>query len=167
MKIVMEKLEILKNKIHPREEISEILSYWKFKDQKVVFTNGCFDILHRGHIEYLSKARDLGDALVIGLNTDSSVKKLKGENRPVQDEYTRALVLASLAFVDLVVFFEEDTPYNLISLIKPSVLVKGGDYKIENIVGNDIVFANGGEVKTIPFVNGFSTTDIIKKGIDQ
>jgi rfaE bifunctional protein nucleotidyltransferase chain/domain len=161
------KLRHIENKIKERASISNSLNYWRFKDKKIVFTNGCFDIIHRGHIEYLSKAADLGDILVIGLNTDSSVKKLKGENRPVQDQYSRALILASLAFVHLVVFFDEDTPYNLIKLVQPDILVKGGDYKIEEIVGYDIVKKRNGKVVTIDFVEGFSTTNILNKSINQ
>jgi rfaE bifunctional protein nucleotidyltransferase chain/domain len=134
---------------------------WRFQGRKIVFTNGCFDILHKGHIEYLSKARDLGDILIIGLNTDASVSRLKGAGRPVQDESSRALVLASLRFVEAVVFFDEDTPYNLIDLLKPDVLVKGGDYAEETIVGADIVRANGGEVVTIPLTEGYSTSKIL------
>ena len=130
--------------------------------RKIVFTNGCFDILHRGHIEYLSKASDLGDVLIIGLNTDASVKRIKGEGRPVQDETSRALILASLRFVEAVILFDEDTPYDLISMIKPDVLVKGGDYTEETIVGADIVKAIGGEVVTIPLVEGYSTSGLIK-----
>jgi rfaE bifunctional protein nucleotidyltransferase chain/domain len=134
---------------------------WKFQGRKVVFTNGCFDILHRGHIEYLSKARDCGDVLIIGLNTDASVRRLKGEKRPVQDEQTRALILASLRFVEGVVLFDEDTPYDLISFLKPDVLVKGGDYSRETIVGADVVEASGGEVVVIPLVEGYSTSGIL------
>jgi rfaE bifunctional protein nucleotidyltransferase chain/domain len=134
---------------------------WKFQNLKIVFTNGCFDILHRGHIEYLSQARDKGDILIIGLNTDSSVKKLKGEGRPVQDEMTRALVLASLRIVDAVILFDEDTPYELIKAIEPDVLAKGGDYTPETIVGADIVTARGGEVAVIPLVEGISTSRIL------
>lgn len=162
-----DKLSFLKQKIKEKEEISKILGYWKFKDKKIVFTNGCFDIIHRGHIDYLSKARALGNILVVGLNTDISVKKLKGENRPVQDEMSRALILASFTFVDLVVMFSDETPYNLIKEIKPDILVKGGDYKIKDIVGNNIVTDNGGEVKTIPFLQGYSTTNILKKSVNQ
>jgi rfaE bifunctional protein nucleotidyltransferase chain/domain len=136
---------------------------WRFQGRKIVFTNGCFDILHKGHVEYLSKARDLGDILIIGLNTDASVSRLKGSGRPVQDQSSRALVLASLRVVEAVVFFEEDTPYNLIDLVKPDVLVKGGDYTEENIVGADVVKANGGSVVIIPLVEGYSTSGIIKK----
>ncbi len=129
--------------------------------QKIVFTNGCFDILHRGHITYLAKARQLGEILVVGLNSDDSVRRLKGPERPVNDEVARAQVLAALEIVDYVVLFEEDTPYNIIVKVKPDLLVKGGDYKIENIVGADFVQQRGGQVLTIPFVDGFSTTSII------
>ncbi len=127
----------------------------------LVFTNGCFDILHRGHVEYLSKASDMGDVLVVGLNTDASVKRLKGESRPINDEQARALILASLGFVDAVVLFDEDTPYELIKAIRPDVLVKGADYKPEEIVGYDIVTSYGGKVETVPLVEGYSTTSII------
>ena len=129
--------------------------------QKIVFTNGCFDILHRGHITYLAQARQLGDLLVVGLNSDASVRRLKGPERPVNDEQSRALLLAALEMVDYVVLFEEDTPYNLILKVKPDLLVKGGDYDIDNIVGADFVRQRGGEVRTIPFVQGFSSSSII------
>lgn len=140
------------------------LARLRFMGKKIVFTNGCFDILHRGHIEYLMQASDLGDILVIGLNSDFSVKRLKGPSRPVQDEHTRALILSSLQFVNMVAIFEEDTPLELIKVVQPDFLVKGGDYKnIEEIVGYDIVKAKGGKVLTIPFVDGFSTTNILNK----
>lgn len=129
--------------------------------QRVVFTNGCFDILHRGHITYLAQARQMGDLLVVGLNSDASVRRLKGPERPVNDEQSRALLLAALEMVDYVVLFEEDTPYNLILKVKPDLLVKGGDYDIDNIVGADFVRQRGGEVCTIPFVQGFSSSSII------
>lgn len=128
---------------------------------KIVFTNGCFDILHLGHVEYLATARSLGDLLIVGLNSDRSVKRLKGEDRPVNPEYARASILAALEFVDYVVLFDEDTPYDLIEAIKPDVLVKGGDYNIDNIVGADLVLANGGKVEIVPLVEGFSTSKII------
>ena len=131
--------------------------------KKVVFTNGCFDVLHRGHVSYLAQARDLGDLLVLGLNSDSSVRRLKGPTRPVNDEESRALVLASLECVDYVVLFDEDTPYRLIDAVQPDILVKGGDYQIDQIVGYDIVKARGGEVLTLPFVDGFSSTSIINR----
>ncbi len=132
-------------------------------EKKVVFTNGCFDILHRGHISYLNDAKSLGDILVLGLNSDQSVKRLKGENRPVNSEADRAFMLENLKAVDYVFLFEEDTPYNLISKIQPDILVKGGDWKVEDIVGHDIVTAKGGEVKSLRFENGYSTTGLIEK----
>lgn len=131
--------------------------------QKIVFTNGCFDVLHFGHVYYLQQARQLGDLLVVGLNSDASVKRLKGDSRPINGEKERAYVLAALAFVDYVVVFEEDTPEKIIKKVKPDVLVKGGDYEISNIVGADFVQQNGGIVTTIPFVEGFSSTQIIEK----
>ena len=153
--------EVTQSKIFDHTLLSQRVAMWKFQNRKIVFTNGCFDILHRGHIEYLSKARDLGDVLIIGLNTDSSVKRIKGGNRPVQDETSRAMILASLRFVEAVVLFDEDTPHNLISFVKPDVLVKGGDYTEETIVGADIVRASGGEVVTVPLTEGYSTTQIL------
>ena len=131
--------------------------------KKVVFTNGCFDILHAGHTRYLQKARSLGDLLVIGLNADKSVKKLKGPSRPVNDEKARAEVLSALSCVDHVVLFSEDTPLELIRSVRPDVLVKGGDWKKEHIVGADVVGSYGGRVLTIPFVKDFSTTGILRK----
>ena len=133
-----------------------------FNNNRVVFTNGCFDILHLGHIDYLIKARKFGDILIIGLNTDSSVKKLKGDIRPVNNQNARALLLASLEFVDFVILFDEETPFELIRTITPDVLVKGGDYKIETVVGADFVLNYGGSVEIIPFLDGYSTTGIIQ-----
>ncbi len=130
---------------------------------KIVFTNGCFDILHKGHVEYLAKAANLGDKLIIGLNSDHSVKRLKGPGRPLNDQDTRSFILAALFFVDHVVIFDEDTPYELIKLIQPDILVKGGDYIPEEIVGYDIVKSRGGEIITIELVKDVSTTNIIKK----
>ena len=158
----MDNLQLIKNKIYHTSHLSPLtshLSHWQ--GLKVVFTNGCFDILHRGHVEYLSKASDMGDVLVVGLNTDASVKRLKGEGRPINDEQARALVLASLSFVDAVVLFDEDTPYELIKAIRPDVLVKGADYKPEEIVGCDIVTSYGGKVETVPLVEGYSTTQLL------
>jgi len=129
---------------------------------KVVFTNGCFDILHLGHIDYLEKARALGDKLVVAVNTDTSVEKLKGPQRPINDQLARTRMLAALSFVDFVILFGEDTPYELIKSIKPDILVKGSDYLAEDIVGADIVIAKGGQVKTIDLVSGFSTTKLIE-----
>jgi len=159
----MKKLEVVRQKIITRENISQIIALWRFRSYKVVFTNGCFDILHRGHIEYLAKASSFGDVMIVGLNSDKSVKSIKGSNRPVQDEFTRSLVLASLQFVDKVVLFDEDTPYELIKLIQPDILAKGADYLPEQIVGYDIVKAKGGEIVTIELTQGHSTTGIINK----
>lgn len=144
-------------------ELKRLISIYKFQGKKIVFTNGCFDILHRGHVEYLAKAASLGDVLIIGLNTDASVRKLKGENRPVQDENSRALILSALRFVGHVILFDEDTPYELIKELLPDILVKGADYKEHEIVGYDIVKKNGGSVETIEFVEGFSTSNILEK----
>lgn len=142
------------------EKIHDIL---KSEEKKIVFTNGCFDILHRGHISYLEQAKSLGDILIVGVNSDSSVKKLKGEGRPVNIESDRAYVLDNVKSVDHVIIFEEDTPYNLIDKIKPDYLVKGGEWKEEDIVGSDIVKANGGKVISLKYVDNYSTTNILKK----
>lgn len=159
----MNKLEVIQSKIIDINHIDPLITFWNLKSQKIVFTNGCFDILHRGHVEYLAQAASQGDVLVIGLNTDSSVRRIKGPTRPVQDEYARAILLASLSFVSAVIFFDEETPYNLIKRVQPDILVKGSDYKAEDIVGYDIVKAKGGEVVTIDFIDGYSTTSIIEK----
>jgi rfaE bifunctional protein nucleotidyltransferase chain/domain len=161
----MKRLEIIRKKIfnYSDNDFSRLLTIWKFQNKKIVFTNGCFDILHLGHIDYLSSAKELGDLLIIGLNTDESVKRIKGNNRPIQDEISRAFILASLGFVDAVVFFGEDTPYKLIKTIQPDFLVKGADYKPEDIVGYDIVKNKGGDIVTIEFLEGYSTTAIEKK----
>ena len=151
------------NKIIDKEGLAKWLDECRKNGKKIVFTNGCFDILHRGHVEYLSKAAAFGDVMVVGLNTDASVKRLKGPSRPVNDEYARAFVLAGLEFVSAVVLFDEDTPYNLIKTVQPDVLVKGSDYKPENIVGYDIVTAKGGKVVTVDLVEGYSTTKTIEK----
>jgi D-glycero-beta-D-manno-heptose 1-phosphate adenylyltransferase len=150
-------------KIKSREDAQAEVKAWQAKGETVVFTNGCFDLLHLGHVDYLEKARELGNRLVIGLNTDDSVSRFKGPERPLQNEQSRARILASLQFVDLVVFFNEDTPLNLISALVPNVLVKGSDYLAENIVGADVVKKAGGVVKTIDFVPGYSTTRIVEK----
>ena len=135
----------------------------KSEGKKIVFTNGCFDLLHVGHIKYLSQAKDLGDILILGLNSDKSVKKLKGNNRPINSFEDRAKLLAALKFVDLVIMFEEQTPENLIKEIIPDVLVKGGDYDIKEIVGYQTVIDNGGQVKTLSFYDGYSSTNYIDK----
>jgi rfaE bifunctional protein nucleotidyltransferase chain/domain len=160
----MNQLEYINNKIiKDWSSIKSTLSLWHFKEEKIVFTNGCFDIVHRGHIDYLSKAKDLGSKLIIGLNTDTSVKRLKGEDRPINDEDSRALLLAAFEFADLIVLFDEETPYDLIKFIQPDILVKGNDYNPEDIVGYDILKAKGGDIKTLDFIDGFSSTSIIKK----
>lgn len=149
--------------INTDAELNRLLVDWVANNYKVVFTNGCFDLLHRGHVDYLSKARDLGDKLFLGLNTDASVSALKGEHRPIQDEQSRMQIMASLDFVDAVMLFSEDTPYELIQKVQPDVLVKGADYNPKDIVGYDIVTAKGGEVKTLEFLEGYSTSSIEKK----
>ena len=145
------------------DQLAKQVMKWQIHNEKVVFTNGCFDILHLGHLDYLSKAADLGDRLIIGVNTDASVSALKGPSRPIIDEVTRATKLASLLFVDAVVLCGEETPLTLIQTVKPDVLVKGGDYTIDTIVGADSVLANGGSVEVIPFLPGHSTTAIVDK----
>lgn len=156
--------QIINDKIFstPQELKKKVLK-WKVYNEKVVFTNGCFDLLHMGHIDYLCKAADLGDRLIIGVNTDSSVRKLKGTSRPVIHENTRLVKLAALAFVDAVVLFDKETPLELIKIVEPQVLAKGGDYTIDTIVGAKEVMANNGTVKVIPFLDGHSSTSIIDK----
>jgi len=137
--------------------------HWKESGEKIVFTNGCFDIIHAGHIHLLTEAKNLGDRLLIGLNSDQSVQNLKGPDRPLNPEYARASVLESLSMVDGVTIFQEDTPHELVKEIIPHVLVKGGDYSIENVVGADTVRASGGEVVLIPILKGYSTSDILTR----
>ena len=149
--------------LYTKEEFKKIREKLSAEFESVVFTNGCFDILHRGHVEYLNQAKELGDYLIIGLNSDSSVKKLKGDDRPVNNESDRAFVLSNLKCVDAVIIFEEDTPYDLIKTVKPDFLVKGGDWKEEQIVGSDIVKSNGGKVISLKFVDSYSTSDIIER----
>src|SRR5690554_3333824 len=157
------KREQVLHKIMDFPEIVRQAKIWKLKNNKIVFTNGCFDLLHPGHIELLLAAATFGNKLIIGLNSDHPVKKLKGKNRPIFSENDRALLLASQLFIDAVVVFNEETPLSLIELIKPDVLIKGGDYQINDIVGADFVKSHEGEVHTIPFVPGYSTTSIIEK----
>jgi rfaE bifunctional protein nucleotidyltransferase chain/domain len=159
----MPNLQNIKSKIFSLDKLKNQVNAWKQAGEEVVFTNGCFDIIHRGHIEVLAQTADLGDRLIIGLNSDSSIQKLKGKNRPIIDEKSRAILLASFLFVDAVVLFSEDTPINLISTLLPDVLAKGGDYEIETIVGHEIVQKNGGKVILVPFIDGFSSTTIIEK----
>ncbi|MGZ3883407.1 MAG: D-glycero-beta-D-manno-heptose 1-phosphate adenylyltransferase [Bacteroidia bacterium] len=154
----------MSQKLTTKEQLEKRVNFWRFKNKTIVFTNGCFDILHAGHVDYLSRARDLGHVLILGLNTDASVKRQnKSPERPVNNEQARALVLAGLESVDAIVLFDEDTPYELIKFIQPDVLVKGDDYKPEDIVGYDIVTAKGGGVISVPLVQGFSTTSLIEK----
>jgi rfaE bifunctional protein nucleotidyltransferase chain/domain len=154
----------LSEKLLTKDKLLNLLNAWKADNKKVVFTNGCFDILHRGHVEYLCHARDLGEKLIVGLNTDASVKRLgKSPERPINSEKTRATILAGLECIDAIVLFDEDTPLELITFVQPDVLVKGNDYKAEDIVGYDVVTAKGGKVITIQLVDGFSTTKLIEK----
>ena len=150
------------DKILTREQLATAAADWRRTGRRIVFTNGCFDLLHLGHVDYLEKARALGDALVVGLNTDASVGALK-PGRPVQDEYARARILAALVFVDAVVLFGEPTPLVLIELVQPNVLVKGDDYAPETIVGYDFVLAHGGTVETVPLVPGHSTSRLVAR----
>jgi D-glycero-beta-D-manno-heptose 1-phosphate adenylyltransferase len=159
----MKELDKIQNKIISFDNIQKQVLKWREENKKIVFTNGCFDIIHRGHVDYLSKAKDLGDILIIGLNTDQSVRNIKGNTRPIQDENSRAIILASMQFVDAIVFFSEPTPYTLIKEIQPDILVKGADYKKEDIVGYDIVSQRGGKVETIEFIEGYSTSNIERK----
>lgn len=158
----MQKFSV-KDKIYTLSNFLPVLATWKFKSDVIVFTNGCFDLLHEGHLSYLEEAKKMGHKLVIGVNSDASVQRLKGAQRPINSESFRAHLLAALHFVDAVILFEEDTPSQLIDAILPDILVKGGDYEIEKIVGYKTVTENGGKVVTIPFVEGFSSTSIIEK----
>ena len=159
----MHKLQWIQNKIYPRETLLKECNVWRAEQRKIIFTNGCFDILHHGHLDLIAKAADLGNVLIVGVNTDSSVLRLKGPNRPVNNEKDRMFQLASLLCVDAVCTFDEDTPENLIKLISPDILVKGGDYAIDQIVGAEFVMSYGGKVEIIPFVEGYSTTSLITR----
>ncbi len=168
----MARIQYIQNKLATTTEAVQRIAKWKLKNDKVVFTNGCFDILHKGHVTYLSKAADLGNKLVVAINTDASVKRLgKGDDRPVNPEEARAFVLSALGFIDMVILFDNDTPLELIQELKPDVLVKGADYDPNEtdssskkyIVGSDVVRSYGGSVEAISLVDGFSTTGIIQK----
>lgn len=160
----MNYLEYIESRIWtPGKEFEWQLSVWRFHEHKIVFTNGCFDILHLGHIDYLAKAAAEGSLLIVGLNSDDSVRRIKGDNRPITDQRSRSMALASLSFVDGVVIFDEDTPKKLIKMVQPDVLVKGKDYQEKDIVGADIVRKKGGEVVTMDIVEGYSTSAIIDK----
>ena len=160
----MTNIEFIESKIFKQDKISQLLSLWQNNNEKIVFTNGCFDVIHIGHLLNLSQSADLGTKLIIGLNTDASVKRLKGSNRPINSEYNRALILAGFSFVDAVIYFDTDTPYELIKSVKPDILTKGGDYKPEEVIGHDIVNKIGGEVVIIKIIEGFSSSSIIEKG---
>ncbi|MFB3057469.1 MAG: D-glycero-beta-D-manno-heptose 1-phosphate adenylyltransferase [Ignavibacteriaceae bacterium] len=155
------------NSIKTLEEMKEIRQQFKDQNKRVVFTNGCFDIIHAGHIDYLSKAKALGDVMIVGLNSNASVMRIKGSKRPILKAAERSFILSNLKPVDYVVLFDEDTPKLLIEELLPDILVKGADWEIGNIVGKDVVIANGGEVKTIEFVNDQSTSKIIKIIVDR
>lgn len=158
--VLTEKIEA---KIYSLDALAARIEFWRLLGDRIVFTNGCFDILHQGHIQLLAGCAELGDRLIIGLNSDASVKRLKGETRPINTEQSRAILLASSMLTDAVVIFNEDTPEQLIQAIKPDVLVKGGDWKKSDIVGSTFVESYGGTVTTIPYLNGFSTTGILEK----
>jgi len=155
--------EIITRKIYTSESIRKQLAAWKFLGNKIVFTNGCFDLIHMGHVDYLSKAAGLGNILIVGINSDTSVSKLKGPSRPVNDQQSRLRIMASFLFVSAVILFDEDTPLELIKNIEPDVLVKGGDYEPEKIAGYDVVKARGGNVITLPFIEGYSSSLMEKK----
>ncbi len=154
---------MIKNKIKTWDEAAILASQLQARDGRVVFTNGCFDLIHAGHVQYLEQAKALGDVLIVGLNSDASVRGLKGNTRPLVNEEERAMVLAALESVDAVVVFPQETPLELIQRIRPDVLVKGGDWKVEQIVGADIVLASGGMVKSLPFREGISTTELLRR----
>ncbi|MCL5030982.1 MAG: D-glycero-beta-D-manno-heptose 1-phosphate adenylyltransferase [Bacteroidetes bacterium] len=155
------------NELKSLEEIKSIRKKLKSENKKVVFTNGCFDLIHAGHVDYLSKAKALGDVLIVGLNSDASIKRIKGDKRPILKEDERAFIISNLKPVDYITIFEEDTPAELIEEIIPDILVKGADWSIENIIGREVVEANGGEVKTIEFINDQSTSKIIKSILNK
>ena len=159
----MQKRQWIDRKIYNITELTRECNIWRNMGKKIVFTNGCFDILHHGHLDLLAKAADMGNVLIVGLNTDASVQRLKGPERPITNENDRLFQVASLLVTSAVCLFDEDTPAELIAALKPDVLVKGGDYTIDTIVGADFVQNNGGKVAVIPFVDGYSTTGIIAK----
>ena len=152
---------------HEREQLLAWRKSLRDENKKLVFTNGVFDILHHGHVSYLKEARNLGDVLIIGLNADASVKRLKGEKRPLQNESDRAHILAALRPADCIVIFDDDTPLSVIEFVVPDILVKGADWNVENVVGREIVEKNGGKVLTIPFIEGRSTTGVVERVIER
>ncbi|MFL2574493.1 MAG: D-glycero-beta-D-manno-heptose 1-phosphate adenylyltransferase [Flavobacteriales bacterium] len=157
------KLNKLKAKIFNIKDLSQIIKKWRLNGDKIIFTNGCFDLIHLGHLEILARSADLGDKLIVGINSDMSIKKIKGNSRPIIEEESRVKQLAAIEFIDAVILFNEDTPYNLIKVIKPDVLTKGGDYKKNDIVGNELINKEQGDVVIIPLTQGFSTTSILEK----
>ena len=159
----MKQTNYIQSKIYTRDGIVQQAMRWRFLSKKIVFTNGCFDILHKGHLHSLNEAAGFGDVLVVGVNADASVAKLKGPHRPVNDQDSRSLVLASLVVTDAIVIFDEDTPQALIEALQPDVLVKGGDYTIDQIAGAADTLRRGGEVKIVPLIKGYSTSAIIQK----
>ena len=159
----MDYLQVIQNKIINKDSLSKLVANYRLKNQKIVFTNGCFDLLHQGHVTYLAQAASLGNRLIVGINSDNSVQKIKGIHRPIQDEKSRTLIMASLHVVSAVIVFDEDTPLELIKIIQPDFLVKGGDWEPAKIVGSDIVNSYGGQVISIPFIDGYSTTAIETK----
>lgn len=156
----------IRNKISDREDL-HFISKWKEQGYKICFTNGCFDLVHAGHVTYLEQASHLADKLIVGINSDSSVKKLKGQHRPIISQDDRAMLIAAFYFVDRVFIFDEETPLALIELLMPDVLVKGGDWTPDKIVGSDLVLSNGGKVMSLPFLEGHSTTNIEHKIIEN
>jgi len=163
----MNQYYFIQGKVTTLNELLNVLSVYRFQEKRIVFTDGCFDLIHRGHIKFLAEASDLGDILIIGLNSDLSIGKIKGDGRPVQDQGTRSILTASLRFVDHVVLFDDENSENIIKVIRPDVLVKGGDWRVDEIVGSDIVLKNGGEVKSLLFIDDTSTTSIIEKILSQ
>ena len=157
------KLNKLKAKIFNIKDLSQIIEKWRLNGDKIIFTNGCFDLIHLGHLEILARSADLGDKLIVALNSDVSIKKIKGNSRPIIEEDSRAKQLAAIEFIDAVILFNEDTPYDLINILKPDVLTKGGDYKKNDIVGNQLINKEQGEVVIIPLTQGYSTTSILEK----
>ena len=158
-----EALNKINNKIFDLQLLMKKIEKWRSENKKIVFTNGCFDLIHLGHIEILARSSDFGDKLIIGVNSDLSIKKLKGENRPIIQQSSRVRQLSALEFVDAVILFDEETPIKLIETIKPDVITKGGDYKAKNVVGNEVVSQKNGEVVIIPLTQGYSTTSILNK----
>ena len=156
-------LNKLKTKIFHIEDLSQIIKEWRLDGNKIVFTNGCFDLIHLGHLEILARSADLGDRLIVGINSDKSIKRIKGKSRPIIKEDSRAKQLAAIEFIDAVILFNEDTPHNLISSINPDIITKGGDYKKNDVIGNELMNKKSGEVVIIPLTQGFSTTSILEK----